>query len=242
MKKALGRFSLFGGLILLSALLYVLHYIIFSDLEHIGYFLFSDLAFLPLEVLIVGLIFDRLLEERQRKDLHKKLNMLIGVFFSEIGNDLLCLLCQNDRNLDRIKPALLYRMDWKKKEFKEALSASEAHRPQIMLSDLARLKSILVGKRSFLINIMEYPILLEHELFSEIMVAIFHLEEELSSQKLLEDMTEEDREDIGADILRVYGLLMRKWILYMWHLSEEYPYLYSFSVRTNPLQNETAGA
>jgi hypothetical protein len=33
---------------------------------------------------------------------------------------------------------------------------------------------------------------------------------------------------------RVYGLLTAEWLDYMQHLRENYPYLFSFAMRTNP--------
>jgi hypothetical protein len=70
---------IFGlSLIALSTLFYVLHYSIFRDSHHIFLYLIGDIAFLPIQVLLVTLIIDRLLNERERSSLLKKLNMVIG--------------------------------------------------------------------------------------------------------------------------------------------------------------------
>ena len=45
-----------------SAVLYVLHYLIFRDLHHIGIFFLHDLAGMPLEVILVTLFFDKIIE------------------------------------------------------------------------------------------------------------------------------------------------------------------------------------
>lgn len=50
-----------SSLIVLSPFLYFLHYLIFRDPHHIAVYLLGDLAFLPLEVLMVTLILHRLL-------------------------------------------------------------------------------------------------------------------------------------------------------------------------------------
>ena len=77
---------LFGALLLtMSLLLYGLHYHVFEDLHHILIFLVSDVAFVPVEVLLVTLVIHALLERREKKDLHHKLNMVIGLFFHEMG-------------------------------------------------------------------------------------------------------------------------------------------------------------
>jgi hypothetical protein len=43
-------------LILLSAMLYLIHYTIFRDPHHIFLYLIGDIAFLPIEVLLVTLL------------------------------------------------------------------------------------------------------------------------------------------------------------------------------------------
>ena len=76
-------------LILLSAMLYLIHYAIFRDPHHVFLYLIGDIAFLPIEVLLVTLIVHQLLDKREKKAMLKKLNMVIGAFFSEVGTDLL---------------------------------------------------------------------------------------------------------------------------------------------------------
>lgn len=70
------------ALVIGSGLLYSLHYAIFHDPHHIFIYLLGDLAFLPIEVLVVAIIVDRLLAERDRRAMLEKLNMVIGAFFS----------------------------------------------------------------------------------------------------------------------------------------------------------------
>jgi hypothetical protein len=53
---------LFGiSLILLSALWYFIHYLIFHDTHHIFIYMIGDIAFIPIEVLLVTLIIHQLL-------------------------------------------------------------------------------------------------------------------------------------------------------------------------------------
>ncbi len=69
------------GLIVLSALIYILHFTIFHDTHHIFIYLIGDIAFVPIEVLLVTLIIHRLLSDREKRALLKKMNMVIGTFF-----------------------------------------------------------------------------------------------------------------------------------------------------------------
>ena len=76
-------------LIALSILMYALHFALFHDFHHIFIYFVGDVAFIPIEVLMVTLIIHRLLEQRDRKQKLEKLNIVIGAFFSEVGTKLL---------------------------------------------------------------------------------------------------------------------------------------------------------
>ena len=66
------------ALLLLSALLYLMHYAIFKDAHHIYIYLLGDIAFLPVEVLLVTVIIHQLLTYREKKATLEKMNMVIG--------------------------------------------------------------------------------------------------------------------------------------------------------------------
>ena len=74
---------LFGLLlILLSVFVCAIHYIIFRDAHHMFLYMVGDVAFVFVEVLLVTLILHQILSERDKRSMLKKLNMVIGAFFS----------------------------------------------------------------------------------------------------------------------------------------------------------------
>lgn len=79
------KWLLIVGLVGVSVTVYLIHYAIFRDPHHIFKFLIEDLAFVPIEVLVVALVIDELLRGREKRNLMNKLNMVIGAFFSEVG-------------------------------------------------------------------------------------------------------------------------------------------------------------
>ncbi len=87
----------------LTVAVYLIHYAIFRDAHHIFIYLVGDLAFLPLEVLLVALIIDRILEWREKQAMLGKMNMVVGVFFSEMGTRLMGQLAA------RVRPVADYR-------------------------------------------------------------------------------------------------------------------------------------
>lgn len=224
------------GLIVLSSALYLLHFAIFRDAGHIFKYSLHEIAFIPIEVLVVTLIIDQLLRKRQKKAMFNKLNMVIGAFFSEVGTRLLAEFIKDDKDIGKYREALLFRADWNKKDFDKTLKNLSGYVPKIDLSkaNVGQIRSLLVEKRTFLLGLLENPNLLEHESFTDLLWAVFHLSEELASRDDVSKLTANDAAHITGDIDRAYGQLVLQWLAYMKHLSRDYPYLFSFSVRTNP--------
>jgi len=84
------------------------------------------------------------------------------------------------------------------------------------------------------------PNLLEHDSFTNLLWAVFHLTEELSLRKSLNGLPETDYQHLSGDMKRAYHLLIVEWLDYMMHLKTNYPYLFSLAVRTNPFDTNAS--
>ncbi|OGP75192.1 MAG: hypothetical protein A2W09_01925 [Deltaproteobacteria bacterium RBG_16_50_11] len=224
------------SLIVLSALLYFIHYSIFRDSHHIFLYLIGDIAFLPIQVLLVTLIIDRLLNAREKRSLLKKLNMVIGAFFSEVGTDLLKSFSGFTLQQDEFRQDFVEKNDWSNKALSNMKKHLKNHdyRMESRRGDLAYLKDLLLEKREFLLALLENPNLLEHESFTELLWSVFHLTEELAFRADVKQLPDADYAHLSGDIKRAYVLLMAEWLAYMTHLRDDYPYLFSLAVRMNP--------
>ncbi len=76
------RWQLFLGIILVvfSIVIYIIHYVIFRDINHIFIFMIGDIAFVPIEVFLVTLIIHRLLSYGEKRSRLTKLYMVKRVF------------------------------------------------------------------------------------------------------------------------------------------------------------------
>jgi len=224
------------SLIALSASIYLLHFSIFRDARHIFLYLIGDIAFLPIQVLLVTLIIEKLLNEREKRQMLKKLNMVIGVFFSEVGTRLLKLFSDFSPRSEDIRNNLIVTNDWSNKSFSgmQKRLKSYDYGVESQKGNLEDLKGFLMGKKEFLLVLLENPNLLEHETFTELLWAVFHLAEELSFRPDVRHLSDPDYQHFSGDIKRVYVLLIAEWLAYMKHLKDNYPYLFSLAVRTNP--------
>ena len=232
------RWQILLGLTLIvsSAVLYFIHYLIFRDIRHIILYLIGDIAFVPIQVLLVTLIIEWLLNEREKSALLNKLNMVIGAFFSEVGTRLFKCIFRFDAHFDKIRGNFIMTADWSDAEFKNAGKRIIGYDYKIesRRGNLEELRDCLVGKREFMLALLENPNLLEHESFTELLWAVFHLTEELDYRKNVRQLSDADYAHISNDIKRAYIALISEWLKYMKHLKNEYPYLFSLAVRMNP--------
>ena len=224
------------ALIAASAALYYVHYLIFRDSHHIFIYLIGDIAFLPVEVLIVTLILNRILSARERRSRLEKMNMVIGAFQSEVGTRLLALVAAADPDITSVRADLAVGVRWSDDEYRRASRALGTRKYQVDIArvDLGALREFLLGRRDFLLRLLENPNLLEHESFTDLLRAVFHLTEELEQRVDLKALPETDLAHLSADTARAYSLLVREWLAYMKHLKDHYPYLFSLAIRTNP--------
>ncbi len=228
------------SLVVLSAVLYFVHFKFFHDLHHIFIYLVGDIAFVPIEVLLVTIIIHKFLTEREKRSRLKKLNMVIGAFFSEVGTGLLKDMSTADTHAEKVKNDLKVLKKWPDRRFGQVRKRLKNYEYEIDIqkADLQALKNFLKKKRGFLLALLENPNLLEHESFTDLLWSVFHLSEELCQRKSVTDLPGTDYEHLAGDIKRAYSRLIAGWIEYMKHLKDDYPYLYSLAIRTNPFDDE----
>jgi len=238
--RKLSRFIIIVAIISLaaSALLYLLHYYIFQDSHHIFIYMLGDLAFIPLEVFLVVVVIERILTSREKHAISQKMNMVVGSFYSELGNALLGKILGSFDDPEQIDSHMGVNKNWSSPEFKQALvySSHFNHTPNPGKLDLQHLKNLLAAKRSFMLTLLENPNLLEKDDFTDLLWASFHLGEELDARPSLENLPETDKAHLANDVKRMYALLLNQWIKYLIHLKSQYPHLYSLVLRTHPFQ------
>jgi len=215
-------------LVISSLLIYLIQDSIFHRTEDTLFYIFQDLAFLPFEVAIVTFIIDKLLHRMEQQQKMKKINVLISTFFTEIGSSVFLTMSHFDRKNNNFS---LIVNRYEKKE----INKSQAKKLILSLDydifaypeKLESLAMDLVEKKSFLINLLENSNLLEHDSFTDMLWAVFHVADELQNRNVdYSSLPEEDITHLSADILRAYTALAREWIGYMIYLHDEYPYLY----------------
>jgi hypothetical protein len=224
-------------LLLLSLLAYAIDYLIFGHAPEIAAGFLGNFAFLPIYVLFVTLVIERVIRERERSAIRQKLNMVIGLFYSEVGTELMRILGGFLPDPDELTRRFKVTADWSDRDFKAAAEFLKGYdlRMESKRSDLESLREYMMEKKRFLLGLLENPNLLEHDAFTDLLWAVSHLVQELEARKSLCGLTDTDMNHLSGDMQRAFSYLLREWLVYMQHLKSDYPYLYSLAVRMNPM-------
>ena len=175
--------------------------------------------------------------QRRDKELRlEKLNMILGLFFSEIGTKLLKSLSEADPDPSPLAGLFSTIDEWDDQQTR--LKANEltqyAFSVDVNRVDLEKMRTFLQTRGDFLLRLLENPLLLEQGSFTELLRAIYHFRDELSNREDLSMLPGTDRKHLTGDMERIYRQLAGHWLLYMIYLRANYAYLYSLAKRTNP--------
>lgn len=237
MKRPSSLVWIVATLITASAIVYAIDFVVYPDLhDTMGFYALLDVAFIPVNVLIVGLFINRLLATRERAELLHKMNMVVGAFFTQVGNELIGRLSRFDSDLEKDRPHLRFDKNWSSSDFDAHRRAvrADAHAMDLGRSDVEALRDLLATERPFMLGLLQNGSLLEHEGFTDALWAVSHLSEELSARSDLSDLPSADRIHLERDMGLAYGRLLGEWLGYIRHLKADYPYLFFFAMRTNP--------
>ncbi|NLO20393.1 MAG: hypothetical protein GX119_00100 [Syntrophomonadaceae bacterium] len=219
-----------------SFAVYSLHYLIFDDLHFIFKYLVAQLGFLPINVFLVTIVLNGLMSRRDKRARMQKLNMIIGAFFSEMGNDLLARLSAYDDSLKQNNTHLIPNPKWSSQDYDglREMVSQLILQPDLQQHSLQELHEYLSDKRQLLLSFLENPNLLEHERFTDLIWAIFHLQDEMALRTDLIHLSKPEQAHLRRDMRRIFDLLIMQWIDYIQHMHSDYPYLHSLALRTNP--------
>ena len=236
MKKISWETKVALWLALASLVLYLIDFACLRDWYSLWASALTNLAFLPLSVIVITLIIDRMLSVRDRAVRLDRLNMLISAFFSQLGNNLLSSLAARDGKCEYLRDHFGAGEAWNGMNVREAKRILSGHRYELSVqpNDFRQLQEFFSQKADCLLRLLESPNLLEHERFTELLRVIAHLNDELSLRADIYSLPASDLKHLNADVNRCYGPLVREWVHHMWHLKQHYPYLFSLAVRNNP--------
>ena len=191
---------------------------------------------------VVANAIEYMIDMRERSQRIEKLNMIIGVFYSEMGTNLLKKFSTIDPGIREIRSALVVSNNWSDDDFLKTHTMLKAHSFRLDSRELSleELHTFLSRYKGFMLALLENPQIYEHDRFTDLLHAVIHLSEELIAREQLIDLPQTDYNHLSGDMTRVYSQLVIEWLVYMQHLKKKYPYLFSLSMRTNPFDTNAS--
>ena len=118
-----------------------------------------------------------MLQRRDKELRTEKLNMILGLFFSEIGTTLLKSMSEADPDPSPLAELFSTLDEWGDQEASNKVTelAQYAFPVEFNRVDLVKMRALLQTKGDFLLRLLENPLLLEHGSFTELLRAIYHL-------------------------------------------------------------------
>ena len=236
MKRSVKTSVIITILISMSVLVYLFQIFVFSRPEDTVFYFLEDLGFVPISVLLVTLGVNTLLTQRDRQATLEKVSIVVNEFYAEAGTELIMGLRGYITNLDEISGAMQMSGKWTNKDFNaaKAFLASSPVRIDIEGRDIYELQRLFQEKKDQILRLFENANLMEHDSFTDMLWAAYHVYDELRSRDSLENLPAADTRHLNMDVERAAGLLMIEWLESMRILKVKYPYLYSLAVRKCP--------
>jgi hypothetical protein len=233
-------FILIIALLIISIVVYLLEIIIFHNSHETFFLIFQDVAFLPVEVILITFILERFLSRREKQEKFKKIQVVIGAFYTDVGVSLIQNLARFNTNFSQLKKELDFENDsLLEKEKLLHFVRNFNYIVDSQAGDLEELRYFLQTIKSYILHMFENPNIIEHDHFTDMLWAVYHVLSELELRGTCIALPENDMQHLSADIKRAYQLTIREWAGYMIHIRKEYPYLFSLAIRKNPFaENE----
>lgn len=219
-----------------SALLYAIHYLIFRDLHHLAIFGLHELAFVPLEVILVTLGLDQLVEKTHREEARSKVSIIETLYFNESGGTMLRYLTSFDPDAARLRELLQVTEDWHSSDFRQAIRQLKSYP---FLLDLDRIDFFglhyhLSQRHEYYRSMLENPALTQSEAFTEMIMKIYLLWEELDGRTNLYQLPEKDRSYLAELLHEIYRELTEYWLDNVYNHSIHNRFRLHRAIESNP--------
>ncbi|MDU6249175.1 MAG: hypothetical protein E6612_09700 [Paeniclostridium sordellii] len=188
-----------------------------------------NLCFIPINSLVVTIILEKLIDYRAKKDRIEKINMLVGIFFTEVGGKLMHLIIDSD------KDAKNYITNFEDlNNIKKCLNEYD-YKVDMNNIDLCSIKNILLENNNLFVTLISNENVFQHQIFTDLLMSVVHLRDEIIFMEK-DDSLELNINHLENDVIRVYKNISIQWISYLEYLNKSYPFLYNNAIRVNPFK------
>ncbi|MCR5666902.1 MAG: hypothetical protein K6G01_08735 [Eubacterium sp.] len=212
-------------LLAVAVCIYLLQMFLFKEPRTTFFYLLQDLAFIPISIAVTTIVVGEVIGQRDKRESERKTRMLTSTFFTAMGMD----LTESMKHMVVVDQELEDVVENRCTMNLEQRLAFIEHKHVAMQAKkecFDEVKKLICGWETELLVISSNPLLLEHEDFSRLLFAIFHLIDEFRIRGDYDLLTQEDLRHYNEDFETTYKLLLKNMITNVRYQKQTYPNLY----------------
>ena len=104
-------------MLIIAALFFASRIVVSGDPEEVISYLWKQIGFIPINIIIVAFLIDSIMSKKEHEAILEKIDMIMGTFFTKMGNDLIYVISQKNEYKHDTKDFESLR-DWDDKDYK----------------------------------------------------------------------------------------------------------------------------
>ncbi|WP_314923949.1 hypothetical protein [Mogibacterium diversum] len=211
-------------LLVISACIYGMQIFIFKDVRNTEFYIFQDMAFIPISIAITTVVVGELLDINNKRDSRQKTRMLTSTFFSDIGFELMSMLAL----ISNIDEELLYTINTPELPGSDKIAAIKSSGLTVNadMGIYTIISDVIIASKTDILILSSNPMLYDHEYFSDLLWELLHLMDEFRLRGDYVKLTPNDLTELNSDFAQVLELLLINWVVNAKYLKETYPNFY----------------
>lgn len=207
-----------------SAVIYLLQILFFHDPHDTFFYIFQDMAFLPISIAIATIAVGAILDRRERREKLQGTRMLRSTFFTGIGAEILLEL--NDCAEPSCGNLLYSPADEAEVRSRQKTISEIEFTVSLNEAVYESVKKKLTDNQTNLFVLAANENLMAEENFTKLLWGLFHLIDEFRLRGSWENLQASDIEHLDEDFAKVYRLLLINSVDNAWWLKNTYPNFY----------------
>ncbi len=211
-------------LLAISACIYGMQVFIFNDVRNTEFYIFQDMAFIPISIAITTVVVGELLDINNKRDSRQKTRMLTSTFFSDIGFELMSMLAL----VSNIDEELLHTINDTELSESDKIAAIKKSDFTVNadMGIYTIISDVIIASKTDILILSSNPMLYDHEYFSDLLWELLHLMDEFRLRGDYVKLTPSDLTELNSDFAQVLELLLINWVVNAKYLKETYPNFY----------------
>ena len=229
------------SLLFLTILFQGLYFVAFNDRQYVYFTIVHGIVEAPFNMLVTGVLFNYILNRKEKSSEKGKTDMLIGIFYSEVGNELLRLFLESDRYVEYFREKFMIKREWKEADYKKLILESDSieHSINIENIDLLKLKEKLGNVTGLSMDLLTSTSLQNKDDFNIIVNNVFYLKGELDDRNIEAGLEEYEKVHLQKIVNELYLKLIKMWVSHMYYRQSSNEQMFVKALIKSPFDDRT---